>query len=189
MQVLEDNELRYAQLQRIAREHIASKINAKNARVGVTRFNGVTLASICDAALEEARKEWPKYYGPDTHDGFQHSWERLYYKFRHRVSFFNLAVWQEIEGQGRVLQGLALGKPSNSKTHLTVHWVERSFAPTAIRGALTLILPCALEYAKLLRAKRVLIKDPVDSRVYEKYGFTPYKLPKVGGVYMSRKVL
>lgn len=184
----EDNELRYAQLQRVAREHIASKINAKNARVGVGRFKGVTLASICKAALEEARKEWPKHYGPDTHAGFSESWERLYYKFRNRVSFFNLAVWQEIEGQGRVLQGLALGKPSNAKTHLTVHWIERSFAPTAIPGILSLILPCAHEYAKLLRAERVLIKDPVDSRVYEKYGFTPYKLPKVGGVYMSRNV-
>src|SRR6056297_2182213 len=108
----EDNELRYAQLQRLAREHIASKINAKSARVGVTRFKGVTLASICDAALEEARKEWPKHYGPDTHEGFSYSWERLYYKFRNRVSFFNLAVWQEIEGHGRILQGLALGKPS-----------------------------------------------------------------------------
>lgn len=184
----EENELRYAQLQRVAREHIASKINAKNARVGVTRFKGVTLASICKAALEESRKEWPKHYGPDSHEGFSESWERLYYKFRNRVSFFNLAVWQEIEGQGRVLQGLALGKPSNAKTHLTLHWIERSFAPTAITGILSLILPCAHEYAKLLRAERVLIKDPVDSRVYEKYGFTRYKLPKVGGVYMSRDV-
>jgi hypothetical protein len=184
----DENELRYAALRRLAREFVAHKINEKNQRVGAGgQWKGVVLASICEEALEAARKEWPKYYGDETHEGFLYSWERLFYKFGCRPSFFNLAIWQECDGE-RHLQAMALGKPSRAKTHLTLHWVERSFAPTALKGVLPAILACAEEYAKLLKSERVLIKDAVDNAVYEKYGYAPYDLRKVSGSYLSKEV-
>ena len=147
----DENELGYGALRRLARDLIAHKINEKNQRTGSSgKWKNVTLASICDDAIESARKDWPKHYGAATHEGFLYSWEKLHQKFQCRPSHFNLAVWQEIDGD-RVLQALALGKPSNAKTHLTLHWIERSFAPTELKGVLTAILACAEEYAKLLR--------------------------------------
>lgn len=184
----DENELVYGALRRAARDLVAQKINEKNQRTGSGgKWKNVTLASICDDAVEAARKDWPKYYGAATHDGFLFSWEKLNQKFRCRPSHFNLAVWQEINGD-RVLQALALGKPSNAKTHLTLHWIERSFAPTELKGVLVAILACAEEYAKLIGSSRVLIKDAVDSGVYEKYGYAKYELRKVSGSYLSKDV-
>jgi len=106
-------------------------------------------------------------------------------------SHFNLAVWQhytEDDVEKRILQGLALGKPSRAKTHLTVNWVERSFAPSYFRGGVLLpVLACAEEYGKLLGCERVLVKDPVDLSVFEKYDYAPYKGPVVG-FYMSKEL-
>jgi hypothetical protein len=44
------------------------------------------------------------------------------------------------------------------------------------------ILACAEEYAKLLGAKRVVIKDAVDPAVYARYGYDMVRLPQSGGV-------
>jgi hypothetical protein len=90
----------------------------------------------------------------------------------------------------KVLQGLALGKFSNARTHLTINWVERSFEPTYLRaGILPIVLDCASVYADLVGAERVLIKDPVDPAVYMKYGFAPFKPKKrVHGTYLSKEL-
>jgi hypothetical protein len=184
----DENELIYGALRRAARDLIAHKINEKSQRAGGdAKWRNVTLSAICDDALEAARKEWPKYYGEKTHEGFLYSWEKLFHKFRCRPSHFSLAVWQEIDGN-RVLQALALGKPSNAKTHLTLHWVERSFAPTELKGVLVAILACAEEYAKLIGSSRVLIKDAVDNGVYGKYGYVRFQLRKVPGSYLGKEL-
>ena len=54
---------------------------------------------------------------------FRRDWERLYYLFRNRVSFFNLAVWLEIEGHGRRSQGaFAIGQAVEFQDpFLTIH--------------------------------------------------------------------
>jgi len=76
---------------------------------------------------------------------------------------------------------MALGKPSNAKSHLSVNWVERSFEPTYFRGGILLpVLACAEEYAKLLGCQRVVIKDTVDPEDYGRYGYAPFMIPKVG---------
>ncbi|MGY4306394.1 hypothetical protein ACVIJ6_003637 [Bradyrhizobium sp. USDA 4369] len=162
-----------------------NKIKAYGAR---ENWDALTLCSIDMDAVAFARTEWPKFYGPETHNGFQVSWERLYYKFAHRPSYFDLAIWQTIGGT-RVLQGLALGQPSNGKTHLVVNWVERSFAPTYFKGGILLpILACAEEYAKLLGSERVLVKDAVDPAKYGRYGYSEYKLAKARASYLAKEL-
>lgn len=151
-------------------------------------YSGITLSSINRQAIDQARLEWTKYYSDETHRGFIESWDILYQRFQHRPSFFDLAIWQQI-GTNHVLQGLALGRPSNGKTHLTINWVERSFAPTYLKGGILLpVLACAQEYAKLLGCKRILIKDPVDPKLYERYGYSPYELRRVRAAYLCKEL-
>lgn len=150
-------------------------------------WDGITLASVTPEAVEYARLNWPKYYGLDTHPGFQSSWDRLFYRFVQMPDHFGLTIWQQT-GDIKVLQGMALGKPSRAKTHLTINWVERSFEPTYFRGGVLIpILACAEEYANLLGCQRVLIKDPVDPKVYERYGYAPFTLHK-GADYLAKEM-
>ena len=171
----------YYTLKSNGRSRVVESLNRKIREHGnLLSWNRLILCSINEEALKYSRIEWPKYYSADTHNGFMYSWERLYYKFMHRPSFFDLAIWQ-IAGEKKVLQGMALGKPSNGKTHLSLNWVERSFEPTYFKGGILLpVLACAEEYAKLLGSERVLIKDAVDPEKYEKYGYTRFRLPKAG---------
>ena len=179
----------YYALKNRSRAAIVDSLNEKIIKVGGRdKWRAVTLSSINDAAINFARTEWPKHYGPKTHNGFPVSWERLYYKFAHRPAYFDLAVWQAIDGID-VLQGMALGQPSNGKTHLVVNWVERSFAPTYLQGGVLLpILACAEEYAKLLGCERVLIKDAVDPDKYERYGYSDYKLRRAKAKYLAKEL-
>jgi hypothetical protein len=129
-----------------------------------------------------------KYYGQNTHSGFPYSWERLYHRYFHRPSFFDLAIWQTLNGED-VLQALALGQPSNGKSQLNLNWIERSFAPTYLRcGALLPILACAEEYAKLIGAARVVVKDAVDPAVYARYGYEMVRLPHGAGVHPVKEI-
>ncbi|GGK29855.1 hypothetical protein [Salinarimonas ramus] len=179
---------RYYLLKRHARELVAEDINERIQAAGArANWRGMQLATIDDDAIEFARLEWVRYYGEGTHSGFPHSWETLLKKHRARPSFFDLAVWQIVDGR-RVLQALALGKPSNAKTHLSLNWVERSFAPTYLRGALVPILACAEEYAKLLGSYRVVIKDPVDPGKYQRYGYAPFRIKGAKGNYLSKEL-
>jgi hypothetical protein len=152
----------YYSLRIASRGAVAESINQKIRRsANPLPWAGLTFRSINKDAIDQARIEWPKHYSDFTHNGFAESWEKLYYRFAQNPAHFDLAIWQHI-GDLDLLQGLAMGRPSDGKTHLTINWVERSFAPTYLRGGiLILILACAEEYAKLLGCKRVLIKNPV----------------------------
>ena len=93
------------------------------------------------------------------------------------------------ERSQRFLQGLALGKPSDGKTHLTINWVERSFAPTYMRGGILLpILACAEEYARLSGCRRVLIKNPDEPSKYARYGYETYRLRRVSAAYLCKEL-
>ena len=179
----------YYALRTIARAQVAESLNSKIRQPGVYEaWRGMTLCSIDKAAYDFARLEWPKHYSSETHNGFVQSWERLFYRFANRPSFFDLAIWQDIGGE-KVLQALALGKPSHGKTHLVLNWVERSFAPTYLQGGILLpVLACAEEYAKLIGARRVLIKDAVDPAKYGRYGYRPCSLPRRWGNYLEKDV-
>jgi hypothetical protein len=103
---------------------------------------------------------------------------------------FDLAIWQKIE-EKQVLVALAVGNPSRSRTHLTVKWIERFYGLSYLGGrALWPILACAEEYGKLLGSERVLIKDPVDSKKFERYGYIKYHHPHVphGGNYLGKEL-
>lgn len=171
----------YYVLRSHARRLVAEAINRRPG----DHYDKVTLSSINTEALEYARLEWPKHYGPDTHPGLAFSWENLNHKFSHRPSYFDLAIWQTVQGK-RVLQGLALGKPSHARTRLALNWVERSFAPTYLRAGILLpVLACAEEYAKLLGSTSVVIKDAVDPAKYARYGYTPRRIKYVGDVLVK----
>jgi hypothetical protein len=179
----------YYTLRQISRQKIVNDLNANANTLGITaHIRGMTICSINKEALDYARLEWPKYYGEETHNGFQHSWETLLRKYMHRPSYFDIAIWQNL-GEQPVLQALALGQPSNGKRQLNLNWIERSFAPTYLRcGALLPILGCAEEYAKLIDATKVVIKDAVDPSVYGRYGYHPVRLPHGGGVHPVKEL-
>lgn len=183
-----DHHSNYYTLRQIARSKVVDSLNLKIKQArAYDAWRGLTLCSLDTAAYEFARKEWPKYYSDDTHHGFVLSWEALYHKFASRPSYFDLAIWQNVDGE-EVLQALALGKPSNAKTVLTLNWIERSFAPYHLRGALLPILACAQEYAKLLGARQVLIKNPVDPEKYARYGYRPSAGSQRRGIYLEKDV-
>lgn len=185
-------EFAYAYYQTLRTHARATVVKAFNRRIKSPQeretWKGITLASIDREAVEYARIEWPKHYRDDTHHGLSVSWERLYYRFGAKAANFNVAVWQTV-GDAKILQGLAVGKPSDGKKHLTINWVERSYAPTYFKGGVLLpILACAEEYAKLLGCERVLVKDAVDARPFEKYGYAPFVDAPPRGVYLSKEL-
>lgn len=185
----------YYALNNEARKRTVESINKRLLRSGgIKHWNKLTLCSIIGDEVGDAFKfaaeEWPKHYSNETHSGFPESWENLYFRYRPGKDLFELAIWQEVEDV-QVLVALALGNPSHARTHLTVKWVERFFGHNYLAGrALWPILTCAEEYAKLLGAERVLIKDPVDSNKYERYGYAPYCHPNVayGGDYYGKEL-
>jgi hypothetical protein len=179
----------YQTLRTNARSRIVEALNRRiKTQQDRQTWKGITLASMNMEAVEYARTEWARYYGDDTHHGLPYSWERLFYRFMARPANFNLAVWQTL-GDEKILQGLALGSPSRGKTHLTINWVERSFAPSYFRGGILLpVLACAEEYAKLLGCERVLVKDAVDPRHFEKYGYAPSGEAPKGGAYLAKEL-
>lgn len=182
----------YGYYQTLRTEARSRVVNALNRRIRSPadreKWRGITLASIDRDAYEYARIEWPKYYGPETHSGFPQSWERLFFQYQAKAAHFNVAIWQQLESS-RILQGLALGKPSSGKTQLTINWVERSFAPTYFRGGVLLpILACAEEYAKLLSCERVLVKDAVDPAIFAKYGYHTYAGAPKDGAYLMKEL-
>lgn len=185
----------YYVLQNEARKRAIESINKRLLKSGgIQQWDKLTLCSILGQgignALGFAMNEWPKFYGPDTHEGLAINWDAIVHSRISDPDHFNLAIWQEIEDQ-QVLVALAIGNPSHARTHLTVKWIERFYGHTYLGGrALWPILTCAEEYAKLLGCKRVLIKDPVDSGKYERYGYAAYRHPHVahGGCYLGKDV-
>lgn len=155
---------------------------------GAVELDGTILSSIDEEAIAYAETEWPKFYGESTHFGFSKPWSYIWYHADLQPSNFNLAIWQKFN-DNKVLQGLAVGKTSEGKKHLSVNWVERNFAPSYNRfGILPPTLICVEEYAALLGCERVLIKNPVDASKYERYGYEPYDIRKANAVFLSKEV-
>lgn len=191
-----DNFTYYYVLQTEARKRAMGAINKRLLKTGnIKQWDKLTLCSILGQdigdALEFATTEWPKYYGNDTHNGFDQDWGDIVKSRLEDPDHFNLAIWQEVNEE-QVLVAMAIGNPSHARTHLTVKWIERFYGHNYLGGrALWPILTCAEEYARLLGAERVLIKDPVDIGKYERYGYEPYKHPHVkhGGCYLGKDVV
>ncbi len=179
----------YTTLKRRAREIVAKSINAKcSGNKTCQAWRGITLSSITQEAIDHSRREWPKYYSEDTHNGFNESWERIWYSFNKTLSFFDIAIWQTTD-DGKILRGMAIGRPSKGKTSLTIHWAERSFIPIPFKGGvLRPMLGCAEEYARLLGSRVIYIKDPVDTNAYERYGYRPTKRTRLANTYLMKEL-
>lgn len=191
----EDPYAYYYALRTEARIRTMDSLNSRLLRSGgVDGFRGLTLCSTLNSqigdALRFAEVEWPRFASEATHPRPVDSWRSLYFTFAPRPDHFEVAVWQQIEGQ-QVLVGLAMGNPSHARTHLTIKRIERFFGQSLIAGrAMWPMLTCAQEYAKLLGCQRILIKDPVDSGLFGKYGYAPYHHPQVahGGSYVAKEL-
>jgi hypothetical protein len=188
------DEYKYAYYYALRREARSRVVNSLNARIKTPQhrdtWKAITLASIKRDAIDYAQFKWSKYYNGETHSSLPVSWERLYFAYSSKLAHFNVAVWQNLpEPDGNVLRGMAFGKPSSGKTHLTINWLERSPEPNYFKGGVLLpILSCAEEYAKLLGCERVLIKDPLNPGEFEKYGYVhSEKVPK-GATYVAKEL-
>lgn len=178
-----------------ARARTQHSLNKRLLKTGqICRWDRLTLCSILGEdvgdALKFAREEWPKHYTEKTHKDWHVDWTGNVLKSLNDNDCFNLAIWQEIEGE-QVLLALALGRPSNKRRYMTVKWVERYFGNNHLNGrALWPILTCAEEYARLIGSAKVLIKDPVDPKKYARYGYTKFTHPGVrfGGNYLGKDI-
>ncbi|MBY5974039.1 hypothetical protein KUV28_16885 [Ferrimonas balearica] len=192
---LDINLLYYYVLRQEARKRVQDALNSRILRHGgLATFDNLTICSIMShempSALDFARTEWPKHYQRGSWTGFGTSWDDIVIPALKDPDIFDLAIWQRIDGE-QVLAALALGVPSNRRTHLTLKWVERFRGHTHIKGkTLSIVLACAEEYAKLLGSERVLVKDPLVPQLYERYGYRSYRHPEVphGGSYMSKEL-
>lgn len=155
---------------------------------GASTWDGTKLATISQDAIEYAEEIWPGHYSPETHTGFKKQWSSIWYHTNLQPSNFNLAIWQDLNGK-EVLQGLATGRTSEGKEHLTLEWVERNFGPEYTRfGILIPTLVCFEEYAKLLGCRRVLIKNPVDPSKYTRFGYKSFTISKSTTDFLSKEV-
>jgi hypothetical protein len=172
-----EEEAYYYGLRTIARKRALDDLNSRIMRDGgAAIWQGTKLASITPDAIDYAEQIWPKYYGSHTHNGFSKQWSSIWYHAQLQPARFDMAVWQEV-GDDRILQGLAVGRASSGREHLTLNWVERNFGPEYTRfGILVPVLLCFEHYAHLLGCQRTLIKNPVDPSVYERYGYAAVKL-------------
>ena len=164
-------------LRTIARKVALDEINERVKREGgATIWNGTLLASVDAEAIAYAEEIWPKYYDNDTNPGFEKPWSSIWYHAQLQPARFDIAVWQVIDGH-RILQGLATGSASSGRENLTLNWVERNFGPDYTRfGVLIPILSCFEHYARLLGSEKVLIKNPIDPSIYERYRYAPIRI-------------
>ena len=181
----------YYGLNTIARNDTLNFLNNRIKKDGgAVEWDGTELASISDEAIEYAETEWPKYYSnsEDSHQGFSKAWSSIWYHTNLQPSNFNLAIWQKLNGN-KVLQGLAVGKTSEGKEHLTLNWVERNFGPQYHRfGILIPTLMCFERYASLLGCKRVLIKNPIDPSKYTRYGYKSFPVSKSITNFLAKEI-
>lgn len=179
----------YYGLRTVARARTMEALNRRILKDGGTStWHGTRLASIDTKAIEYAERTWPSHYSRATHSGFTKPWSSIWYHAQLQPANFNLAIWQEVNGEN-VLQGLAVGGPSSGRQHLTLNWVERNFGPEYTRfGVLIPVLMCFEEYASLLGCERVLIKNPVDPNKYKRYGYERFELPKSTTVFLSKEM-
>lgn len=191
MQELFD-EYKYAYYYTLRLKARSRVVDALNRRIKTAKhretWKGITLASIKTDAIEYAEYKWSKYYDGETAAPLPVTWERLYYAYSKKLAHFNVAVWQSLQN-GDVLRGMAFGKPSRGKTHLTINWLERSPEPDYFKGGILLpILSCAEEYAKLLGCQRVLVKNPLHPEEFEKYGYGPSDNVPKGATYVAKEL-
>lgn len=178
-----------------ARRRTTDALNRRAIREGtIAAWDKLTICSIMGTdigdALSFAEGRWPQFRSPATHGEFECDWRSLAYKAVNDTDHFDLALWQEIDGE-QILVALALGAPSNGRKFMILKWVERYFGPSPVAGrTLWPILTCAEEYARLLGSDRVLIKDPIDPTVYQRYEYETFVHPNVpyGGNYLSKEV-
>lgn len=180
----------YYYLRLMARKAVTDDFIARFKKEGgKDNWNMMVLGSIDETAVQYADQIWPGYRSVNNFRGFPFTWDTLWRRYRGRPSNFDLAIWQHV-GADMVLQGMALGKVSRGKKYLTLHWIERSFAPTYLRGGILLpVLGCAEEYAKRMGCSQVRIKNPIDPSVYLRYGYSEFKPPeKAVGIYLGKDV-
>lgn len=169
---------KYYALKWEARNRVVVPLN-KNCRDPATHamLSGLVFSPIGEEAVRFAELQWPMHYSESKFIGLGKGWKDLLIKYKMRPSFFDVAIWQTVDGR-KILQGLALGKPSNGKGQLNLNVIERYLGPEYIRiGVLLPILACAEEYAKLLGCRFLVVKNLIDESALHIYGFAPTKLP------------
>lgn len=110
----------------------------------------------------------PAHPGGAAHGGFD--WREAFSILRHKAERFDAAIWCN-----GLLCGLAIGKPSRGKRHVTVYLLEGARHTTnPLKGrVLAIILTLADEYAKALNAGHVRLMNPVPGMIqtYQALGY------------------
>jgi hypothetical protein len=154
---------------------------------GEDKWHNIKLASLGIEAVRYAAENWhrvdrlmDRFHAPDR--------EHHFFSTIARPSHFGVAVWQS-GTEADVLHGIAMGRPSNNKTSLTINWIERSYDPSFPKGGILLpVMACAEEYAKLLGCRTIYVKNPVDGNALADYGYRHIRRLDATGVYYFKDV-
>jgi hypothetical protein len=110
----------------------------------------------------------PAHPGRGNHGGFD--WREIVNRFNGKHERLDAAIWS-----AGLLCGLAIGKPSKGKRHVSIYFLEGArHSPNPLKGSvLTIALLLANEYAKALGARYVRLMSPVEGLIptYQTLGF------------------
>jgi hypothetical protein len=127
----------------------------------------------------------PAHPGGALPGGFD--WIRALKQFRSKVERFDAAIWSD-----GFLCGLAIGKPSRGRRHVSVHLMEGArHTPNPLKGrVLPIVLALADEYAKALGTKYVRLVSPVQGMIpiYQALGFKHVPRTTKCPAYCEREV-
>lgn len=137
----------------------------------------VQLTEIDGTALEAWSQTWRNH--PDRR--FDWNWSEERKAWQNALDRFEVAIWS-----GTVLCGLAIGKPSKGREHLSVHVLEGAPNPVhPLKSAVRFcVVEAALAYARTIGCRRLRVMRPVEGAIplYMEMGFSLSGSPK-GGSY------
>lgn len=145
----------------------------------------ISIRDIDDGALDYVDRVWSSCFpGPPAVGNFP--WRQELKHFRKKVDYLGAAFWS-----GDILGGLAIGKPSEKRRHVSLYMVEGlRYAPNPLKGSiLELAIDTAETYARALDAEYLRLVNPVAGMLptYQGIGFAPYA-PKNAAPYCERRL-
>jgi hypothetical protein len=139
-------------------------------------FAGLRFAPIDDDAVSAAVPGWGLRDFP---------WREIVWQARPYVRRFEVAIWRYDD-----LQGLCVGRASEGREHVTIHYLERRWRHNPYEGWVAqIVADIADNYGKILGSQWLRIRNPEPGAIrrYEGLGFSLAKTI-MGNTYYRRRI-
>jgi hypothetical protein len=138
---------KYRELLRVAFEEAEGELAAVGLRVELRRIDAAALAQVPQWEGRRVSWNWPEMMA---------RWRR------NHTNRFEVAVWQ-----GDFLCGVALGRPSSTAAHASLHYIETNPDPAnPLRRRMMIVVLAALRrYATVLGKTELRLVDPLPALV------------------------